>query len=590
MRLLAAGHHDHPIVLNLSTAHLSSLPRFEALSYVVGETDQSCTATITNEFRTTDIHISRIMDTMLRQFRSRTEDKMLWIDAISIDQSHDKERSTQIQQMGQIFHAASNVCIWLGPTSEAERSDSAMDFIATILDLNKLEKSIADSRSQQQWLALATLMTRDWFRRRWLVQEMALARSATVHCGSRNVSWTDFANAAATFESRWQEISHTLGTYATDRLGDVHVPGASSLVRISSDVFRKDAAGNILDRCYDIETLLSILPMFAVTEPLDFVYAILNLGRDTHDSSHLNIRMDYSAQSVDVFADVVTHIMELSESLDVICRPWAPDCALPSWVPSIAKYAYVRRNYDGQYERENADSLVGLPGRAVYSAAGRTAPKAEVVPCPDGSPRLRAQGFFIGWVGSIGDRCVNGNIPWEWHKIGGWAGGKSPIPNEYWRTLVADRGPSGDKPPPWYASSCEHCLYQNPRRDLDTSTFIRRSESANVKEYLRRVQLSIWNRRLLRVQTKLGRADTIQDSLRLGLGPAETQQGDSLIILYGCSVPLVVRRQAKKLVMNEQQLEEHVILGECFVYGLMDSEALRLVRTNRTKEKDFYFV
>ena len=43
-------------------------------------------------------------------------------------------------------------------------------------------------------------MTKPWFSRRWVIQEIALAKRATIHCGTHQIPWSDFAEAVALFQ------------------------------------------------------------------------------------------------------------------------------------------------------------------------------------------------------------------------------------------------------------------------------------------------------------------------------------------------------------------------------------------------------
>lgn len=561
---LLAGQEEDKIRLSLAVVDLVELPKFEALSYVVGRHDHSKSAGITHRGVVTQLPISKTLETVLIILRRKNMDRMLWIDAISINQNDQAERSAQIKKMGQIFHAASNVCIWLGPASVEEQSRDAIEFIPKMLDFKTLDQTLKDKINKPLWLALSRLMARDWWQRRWMVQEMALARTATVYCGSSRVPWSDFAAAADIFESRWLEIREALGWESAEELGDVHVPGASSLVSISSGVFQKDSLGNIQRRCFDLETLIAILPIFAVTEPLDSVYSILSLGRDTYELKNLNIPLDYTLSPKRVFVSVVEHIVNVSESLDVICRPWAPNGALPSWIPTVDKYAYTRR-HDGQYERENANSLVGLPGRPIYSASGRRSyPEGVQVEWTGDQPALRVRGCTLGVIGEVGDRCVNGNIPRDWHSMGQWDRNQGQVPDAYWRTIVADRGLHGEQPPAWFRDVCTHCFQQNTLRDVDTSRLMRRLKSSHAREWLRRVQVTIWNRRLFQAD--------LNDSLCLpvlGLGPAEARSGDFIVILQGCSVPVILRQS---MTGTAPDINSWTLVGACFVHGRMDGE------------------
>ncbi|KAE9367972.1 hypothetical protein N431DRAFT_295053, partial [Stipitochalara longipes BDJ] len=50
----------------------------------------------------------------------------------------------------------------------------------------------------------------------------------------------------------------------------------------------------------------------------------------------------------------------------------------------------------------------------------------------------------------------------------------------------------------------------------------------------------------------------------MGLGPEPLREKDRICVMLGCSVPLLVRQSG----------DHHVLVGECFVWGLMDGEAM----------------
>ncbi|KAK4123960.1 hypothetical protein N657DRAFT_546581, partial [Parathielavia appendiculata] len=50
-----------------------------------------------------------------------------------------------------------------------------------------------------------------------------------------------------------------------------------------------------------------------------------------------------------------------------------------------------------------------------------------------------------------------------------------------------------------------------------------------------------------------------------GLGPRNAKPGDAVFILYGCSVPVILRRSR----------EFWTFIGEAFVAGIMDGEVIQ---------------
>jgi hypothetical protein len=63
----------------------------------------------------------------------------------------------------------------------------------------------------------------------------------------------------------------------------------------------------------------------------------------------------------------------------------------------------------------------------------------------------------------------------------------------------------------------------------------------------------------------------------MGLGPPGTNNGDLICILLGCHVPLVLRRVRGY----------YLVVGECFIYGLMDGEAMQDFEDGRVSLQEF---
>jgi len=566
-------------------------PDYEAMSYVVGTAEPTGSVRIRSENRVERRNVTPNLQNALKFLRYAQEDRPLWVDALSINQEDVEERSSQVRMMSQIFQTVRSVCIWLGGASEG--SDLAMDFIAQVVDFAKLDSLVQDEGKQKEWTALARLLARDWFRRRWVVQEMALARQATVHCGAKVVPWSDLKGAAALFGTKRLELMQTRAFSGTYDFGDVNAPGATSLVAISDNIFRKGQSGAIRERRFSIEYLLSILPMFDVTNHLDAFYAIMDLGSDTHDSSEIPV--DYQIKPADLFAVVTRVAIKSSNSLDIICRPWAPKCALPSWIRTVSEYAYVRNGDTGQYERENADSLVGVPGQSLYSAAGDTRPTdVEIIERPISSTDARiakilsCKGIQIGMVGQITTPSLNGTIPADWLSLGGWLRKPDSPPDRLWRTIIADRA-NGSNPPSWYGKAFEYSFRRAAKSNVDTDRLMKVCDhSANVQEFLRRLQTTTSNRMLFGMDFRFTARDTRHSPASgppkhngpIGLGPAQTYEDDLICILFGCSVPVLLRPHP----INHSWYK---VIGECFVYGMMEGQAIQGWRVGKYQEETF---
>lgn len=138
------------------------------------------------------------LDQALRYLRHKSETVILWVDAICINQEDEKgEKPEQIAKMKDIYNKAERVCIWLGDGKGNDASEegvdrskdfyAAMDFSREIIELRNLERLSQDANATKSWSDLLDLMRCSWFSRRWVIQELALARKATVHCGEKTV-------------------------------------------------------------------------------------------------------------------------------------------------------------------------------------------------------------------------------------------------------------------------------------------------------------------------------------------------------------------------------------------------------------------
>ena len=362
------------------------------------------------------------LHTALTQLRSNKRDIVLWVDALCINQDDEKEKTMQVQKMARIYSRARRVLVWLGPSvsaleSSRKKCEEAVDFIKEILDLKTFDAKVEDEESPPKWAALVELMRCDWFRRRWVVQELALASDATLHYNDKEINWKDFADAVAMFATRFDAIKQLFlhsseFDHNIEYLGDVQALGAASLIDVTANHFRRSSeAVDDLERLSSLEALVSRLLKFEASDPRDTVYGLLSICKEKHDSEglpspgsssllvpdaiHSRNRLvpDYGKSMVEVYRDFTEYCVSTSRSIDIICRHWAPaewsktatldkrvqrkkkgekptfTPKMPSWVPLLTDSPYGAPHQD-QRSRVNGDSLVGHPDRKFYNASG----------------------------------------------------------------------------------------------------------------------------------------------------------------------------------------------------------------------------
>ncbi|KAF2085351.1 HET-domain-containing protein, partial [Saccharata proteae CBS 121410] len=593
----------------------TSALKYEALSYCWGTAPERKEIKIKKKQMHYPFQVSPNLESALRALRKSVEERFLWIDAICINQNNIDERNQQVTKMDLIYGNAENVCIWLGPGDD--RSKLAMDFIKNnVLRLWDFDKLCENIEKSQEWAALITLMKREWFSRRWVVQEIALSRRGTVHCGDEEIDWQAFADAVSLFvevESATHRLSDVMKMNAEfhhipNFFGDVSSLGAALLVEATSNLFRKSSETGSKEPLSSLEYLVSRLSAFESTRPHDTIYALLAIAKDTtpgkkgsegHDenlegmprnmkyvvtqwgrekASKQEYNVDYKLPAEDVYKEFIEFAIGKApgtRALDIICRPWAPPVyeegeptiiedagllwmsparryaqrvrtakQLPSWIPSIEGAAFKMGEHPTagwKMNRRNADALVGLAdgttGQRNYFAAGtrRFDPKKLRFKKGKGFHAMFVEGFIIDKIATKHEKAAGGEIPKNWPRREHWEPVESEPPEEFWRTLVADRGPNGRNPPTFYQRACKEAITRIVKHGIKTKELIDEGRCTIISQFLRRVQEVVWDRCLMRTEDG-----------RLGLIHEEAQEGFEICILYGCSVPVVLQRCVKQ--------------------------------------------
>jgi len=113
IRLHAAAP-DGPIACSLLPTPQSTAPSYEALSYVWGSQQHSYPISL-NGYA---FHVTQNLFQALRYLRLPTADRLLWVDALAIDQGNDAEKSEQVLLMHTIYSGGKETIAWLGEGDE----------------------------------------------------------------------------------------------------------------------------------------------------------------------------------------------------------------------------------------------------------------------------------------------------------------------------------------------------------------------------------------------------------------------------------------------------------------------------------------
>ncbi|KAF2117042.1 heterokaryon incompatibility protein-domain-containing protein [Lophiotrema nucula] len=709
LKLLSSSARNTQIVCELINRRDGDVPQYEALSWCWGGHPPTAQVLIRKKGRLYSMGVSPVLVVALTFIRSSQKDRYLWVDAICINQDNLVEKNHQVEMMHNIYANAKQVRVWLGKASED--SSTAFRFIKEeVLQFVKFETLFASPGATEKWQALLEVMQRPWFSRRWVVQEITLARKAVIHCGQDTISWRKFSGAVELFieaEMAMKSLSdvmerETQYSKFPSSFAMVSTLGASLLVDATNHLFRdhdsshqsqSESDSDEGDHCskrapkmglvtspwrqplLSLEYLVSTLTLFDTSVPHDSFYALLSIARETATRSPLQsgligsglsidtqrYNIDYQAPYVDACRDFIQFILKdalkrdrshRSRALDIICRPWAIsevtlsamrtkgamenakkerrqerekrrhasslqrsrsrssesahqggapkhepasflkyEDLLPSWVPQLSKAPYGMFMRAGQTFgalRKNADPLVGLTSSRgqVYSAAGskdidptslKFRKRTNLTHQSD-HYSMYVRGFCLDTIEEVADVSRNGLIPVSWMDLGGWPDASGPVPNHFWRTLVANRGPDGQNPPTYYSYACNKVFKRGGHESgaVSTQDFIHYERDFAAAQFCRRVQAVIWNRALVRTTNGM-----------LGMVDKNVRPGDTVCIIYGCSVPLILRQFKRKSAAEyEEELNSEIKHNAAVIQRFFRRRLEIRKHTRRRKQED----
>ncbi|KAI8683441.1 HET domain-containing protein [Fusarium keratoplasticum] len=270
---------------------------YEAFSYAWGNNEKSEAVIVDKRV----LPVTENLHMALQHLRQEDIDRILWVDAVCIDQSNVAERGHQVTYMGSIYERANNVIVWLGSASEdagllisalnmlqhqtssqafrtAKRTDADWRYVWDKLQ----EKPSPSQRVRHLNSGLQELTGKSWFTRVWILQEVAKARRAQIHCTAGIVDTKLFALAP------WLLRTHV--PPQSQAILDI-MPGPS---RQSSWWSKERPLQELLWKFRECEA----------TDPRDRVYALLGISSIADES----IKPDYSKSERQVLRDVCDHL------------------------------------------------------------------------------------------------------------------------------------------------------------------------------------------------------------------------------------------------------------------------------------------
>ncbi|EWG54465.1 hypothetical protein FVEG_17326 [Fusarium verticillioides 7600] len=381
---------DEAIFCELMTVSIDSAPNYEALSYTWG--DPSNLETITMATQGFEIRqqfsVTSNCFSALKRLRYKDRTRVLWIDALAIDQSNIYESYHQVSLMSKINSQAVGVIVYLGES--ADKSDLAIEFIMECYDPSPDNTSLSFPRSDALMDALRSFFLRPWFTRVWVIQEVFLSSEKTIYCGEKEIPWSAMEN-----------FKHYLAnTRLQFRLPYVVSKAIKSLTMQSAERFMFYA---LLDSRH-----------CEATEPCDKIYSLLSILQSYNKSLDLIPR--YQDTPARIYTDCALSLLpSCGWSLLYAVQGNIRTENLPSWVPDW--------NVPPQRHIIDSDAFMAM-GEFwvdVLLPAVPFRPKIVMRSTNDGEkPALHGYGYSCGKVSKLGSIYIAGQTPFpsdEWYSL-----------------------------------------------------------------------------------------------------------------------------------------------------------------------------
>ena len=343
--------------------------RYSAVSYVWGVADFSRHILVHEGEESYDMNITPAADCVLRTFRQPQVTVALWIDALCLNQSNEVEKAEQIPLMGEIFSEAEDVLVWLGP--EDEHVEDALAILRIFAlggsgertgrasygdEVSGWVRTLASHSSAEHLPAINKLFTRTLFKRRWILQELALGQSVVVYAHTTKIRLPSLQLGLANWD-HWTRISKnpSLDTPARQAMEMIlRLPSRPrSLLRNLWDFHLSECS----DPRDNVRALLGLSLNFA--DPADFEPILNGINRKGvglspemlsytaygEKEEHLPplARNGIDRSSVEVFADMAAYFARHHQFADILqhvlafgaCDETADRCS--SWTPDWSR-------------------------------------------------------------------------------------------------------------------------------------------------------------------------------------------------------------------------------------------------------------
>ncbi|KAI0431946.1 HET-domain-containing protein [Xylaria sp. FL1042] len=336
----------YPSVIQATIVHLPIYPPpdYEALSYRWGSSE------LTEEILVDGYRfpVTKAAFELLLMRRSVWRARVLWIDAICINQEDVQEKSEQVQLMRDIYHRASRVIAYPGGDWRARIAGSFILQLWSLIyqyNTDKMDWSgIQEESHSPQWRAIADLFSNSYFNRTWVIQEIAVGRNTELYIGGTYIPWRVFSEVVAwSFKSNRKCLlngsdNKDMSTWQTGQTFE----NILAMTILRPEVEGWDNTLGNFHHVLDLENILFITFKFRSGDPRDKVFGVIGIARNVGDPAFTT--PDYSLSVEQVFQNAARAIFSLlrdRRTIHVLSLAGTGFSErrrkLPSWVPDFSE-------------------------------------------------------------------------------------------------------------------------------------------------------------------------------------------------------------------------------------------------------------
>jgi hypothetical protein len=542
-----------------------------------------------------------------------------WIDSLCINQKDENEKSSQISMIGQIFYTAEQTMVWLG--EEADGSTQAIKFLWFMEKVHQVGEEPStewlakggprDGAYRKDWEALEKLFCRPWWERVWTVQEYVISRELIIYCGKSFIPRLNFRRALlGIWECREKTLQYD-SPWNRNRVLEWYLR------------FRGDEDTGSFG--LSLTATLAYLGHHQATDPRDRIYSLSGIVKD-FDLAGVP---DYNQPVERLYSKFVKSFVERYRSLDIICfatlfrsneavsertlPSWVPDWRVPG-LPATAMVGPLMASQSVHGWIGNLRPLHSLHCTAIYSASLTLEPKVIFKDLRE----LTCQGFILDFIDGLAGlpfirsiafpRQSDDLVQPTWPRLSSSdqrnlsSREASSIMKSIMRCLTLDRGDHYFNhyiPTHEYSQQFRTLLdmarASNPALKFAFRAWFAANRSFHVRGFDLETLAAKWLEsgsairqdlpstdergsfysRFHDTLVKMSRRFVVTHEGILGMAPRQARQSDLICILYGLSVPVVLRKCGDG--------ETYTFVGECYADGFMNGEAITRARDLQTE-------